>query len=182
MIWSKRYASPFANCTILDGSNHCKYFLRGRSITLTSGVGGERSPISKYTVGAVASMESSLVRLHLIGFDKMTDQSFAAVISKHSSLEDLSLWYRSSLDFVQNNSFDVYSGCTLVGPKTVKAAAEKCPSLTSVNFNYTSVTPLSLVPLLRECRERLDVLKVAGISSWVYFVSPLRIAHILTAL
>jgi len=62
-------------------------------------MGGERSPISKYTVGAVASMASSLVRLHLIGFDKMTDQSFAAVISKHSSLEDLSLWYRGSLEF-----------------------------------------------------------------------------------
>ncbi|KAI9460835.1 hypothetical protein BJY52DRAFT_1185679 [Lactarius psammicola] len=126
-----------------------EYFLRGRSVTLTSGVGGERSPISKYTVGAVASMGPGLVRLHLTGFDKMTDQSFAAVISKHSSLEDLSL-----------------CGCTLVGPKTVKAAAEACPSLISVNFNYTSVTPLSLVPLLRKCREGLEVLKVAGISSW----------------
>ncbi|KAH9025850.1 hypothetical protein EDB85DRAFT_1981342 [Lactarius pseudohatsudake] len=126
-----------------------EYFLRGRSITLTSGVGGERSPISKYTVGAVASMGPGLVRLHLIGFDKMTDQSFAAVISKHPTLEDISL-----------------CGCTLVGPKTVKAVADACPSLISVNFNYTSVTPLSLVPLLRKCRERLEVLKVAGISSW----------------
>ncbi|KAI9445156.1 RNI-like protein [Lactarius indigo] len=128
-----------------------EYFLRGRSITLTSGVGGERSPISKYTVGAVASMGPGLVRLHLTGFDKMTDQSFAAVISKHPSLEDLSL-----------------CGCTLVGPKTVKAAADACPSLISVNFNYTSVTPLSLVPLLRKCKERLEVLKVAGISSWLH--------------
>lgn len=126
-----------------------EHFLRGRSITLTNGVGGERSPISRYTVGAVASMGPGLVRLHLIGFEKITDQSFAAVISKHSSLEDLSL-----------------SGCTLVGPKTIQAAAEKCTSLTSVNFNYTSVTPLSLVPLLRKCHERLEVLKVAGISSW----------------
>jgi hypothetical protein len=40
-------------------------FLRSRSITLTCGMGGERSPISKYTV------------LHLIGFEKITDQSFA---------------------------------------------------------------------------------------------------------
>lgn len=56
-------------------------------------MGGERSPVSKYTVGAVASMGPGLVRLHLIGFDKMTDQSFAAVISCHPSLEDLSLWY-----------------------------------------------------------------------------------------
>ncbi len=69
-----------------------KYFLRGRSITLTSGIGGERSPISKYTVGAVASMGPGLVRLHLVGFDNMTDQSFAAVISRHPSLQDLSLW------------------------------------------------------------------------------------------
>ncbi|KAH9082037.1 hypothetical protein EDB83DRAFT_2512840 [Lactarius deliciosus] len=129
-----------------------EYFLRGRSISLTSGVGGERSPISKYTVGVVASMGPGLVRLHLTGFDKMTDQSFAAVISKHPSLEDISL-----------------CGCTLVGPKTVKAVADACPSLMSVNFNYTSVTPLSLVPLLRKCGERLEVLKVAGISSWVYF-------------
>ena len=71
-----------------------KYFLRGHSITLTSEMGGERSPISKYTVGAVATMGPGLVRLHLIGFDKMTDQSFAAVISHHPSLEDISLRYR----------------------------------------------------------------------------------------
>ncbi|KAI0257514.1 hypothetical protein BJV78DRAFT_1116630 [Lactifluus subvellereus] len=127
-----------------------EYFLRGDSVTLTSGMGGERSPVSKYTIGAVATMGSGLVRLHLIGFDKMTDQSFAAVISRHPSLEDLSL-----------------SGCTLVGPKTVKAVAKACPSLTSINLNYTSVTPLALAPLLRNCKERLEVLKVAGISSWV---------------
>ena len=70
-----------------------KYFLRGHSIDLTSGMGGERSPISKYTVGAVASMGPGLVRLRLIGFDKVTDKSFAEVISRHPSLEDLSLWY-----------------------------------------------------------------------------------------
>ncbi|KAH9064176.1 hypothetical protein EDB87DRAFT_1599655 [Lactarius vividus] len=131
-----------------------EYFLRGRSITLTSGVGGERSPISKYTVGAVASMGPGLVRLHLIGFDKMTDQSFAAVISKHPSLEDISL-----------------CGCTLVGPKTVKAVANACPSLVSVNFNYTSVTPLSL---------RLEVLKVAGINSWTDTAVAKLLAELLT--
>jgi hypothetical protein len=114
-------------------------------------------------------MGPGLVRLCLIGFEKITDQSFAAVISKHSSLEDLSLRYESSLKSVRECLFDVYSGCTLVGPKTVQAAAEKCTSLTSVNFNYTSVTPLSLVPLLRKCCEKLEVLKVAGISSWVNF-------------
>jgi len=113
-------------------------------------MGGERSPISKYTVGAVASMGPGLVRLHLIGFDKMTDQSFAAVISRHCSLEDLSL-----------------CGCTHVGPKTIQAVAKACPSLKAVNLNYTSVTPLALAPLLRSCKERLEVLKVAGINSWV---------------
>jgi hypothetical protein len=70
-----------------------KYFLRSHSVTLTSGMGNERSPISKYTVGAIATMGPGLVRLHLIGFDKMTDQSFAAVISRHPTLENLSLWY-----------------------------------------------------------------------------------------
>jgi len=124
-------------------------FLRGHSIALTSGTGGERSPISKYTVGAVASMGPGLVRLHLTGFDKMTDHSFAAVISRHISLEDLSL-----------------CGCTLVGPKTIQATAKACTSLKAINLNYTSVTPLALVPLLRSCKERLEVLKVAGISSW----------------
>jgi hypothetical protein len=74
-----------------DISDCNKYFLRGDSVTLTSGMGGERSPIRKYTVSAVASMGPGLVRLHLIGFDKMTDKSFAAVISRHLSLEDLSL-------------------------------------------------------------------------------------------
>jgi len=78
-------------CRVISKLFKKKYFLRGHSITLTSGTGGERSPISKYTVGAVASMGPGLVRLHLIGFDKMTDHSFAAVISRHPSLEDLSL-------------------------------------------------------------------------------------------
>jgi hypothetical protein len=59
------------------------------------------------------------------------------------------------------------SGCTHVGPKTIQAAAKACPSLKAVNFNYTSVSPLALAPLLRSCKERLEVLKVAGISSWV---------------
>ncbi|KAI9455849.1 hypothetical protein F5148DRAFT_1324597 [Russula earlei] len=126
-----------------------EHFLRGHSVTLTSGMGGERSPISKYTVGAVASMGPGLVRLHLIGFDKMTDQSFAAVVSRHPSLEDLSV-----------------CGCTLVGPKTIQAVAKTCPSLKFINLNYTSVTPLALAPLLRSCKERLEMLKVAGISSW----------------
>ena len=70
-----------------------KYFLRGHSVTLTNGMGSERSPVSKYTVGAIATVGPGLVRLHLIGFDNMTDRSFAAVISRLPTLEDLSLWY-----------------------------------------------------------------------------------------
>jgi hypothetical protein len=82
-----------SECKLCDISSGYKYFLRGHSVSLTSGVGGERSPVSKYTVGAVASMGPGLVRLHLVEFDKMTDQSFAAVISRHPALEDLSLRY-----------------------------------------------------------------------------------------
>jgi hypothetical protein len=32
-------------------------------------------------------------------------------------------------------------------------------------FMYPSVAPLALAPLLRSCKDRLEVLKVAGISS-----------------
>ncbi|KAH9982511.1 hypothetical protein BGW80DRAFT_1555627 [Lactifluus volemus] len=144
------FAMLGSSCPHLLSSELVKeYFLRSHSVTLTSGMGNERSPISKYTVGAIATMGPGLVRLHLIGFDKMTDQSFAAVISRHPTLENLSL-----------------CGCTLVGPKTIKAIANACPSLTSINLNYTSVAPLALAPLLRSSKDRLEVLKVAGISSW----------------
>jgi hypothetical protein len=68
---------------------------------------------------------------------------------------------------VRSRSLGTSSGCTLVGPKTIEAAAKACLSLKSVNLNYTSVTPLALAPLLRSCKERLEVLKVAGINSWV---------------
>ena len=68
---------------------------------------------------------------------------------------------------VHSRSLGTPSGCTLVGPKTIQAIAKACPSLKSVNLNYTSVTPLALAPLLLSCKERLEVLKVAGINSWV---------------
>ena len=54
-----------------------------------------------------------------------------------------------------------------MGSKTIQAIAKACLSLKSVNLNYTSVAPVALAPLLRSCKERLEVLKVAGISSWV---------------
>ena len=56
-------------------------------------------------------------------------------------------------------------GCAKVAAKTAEAAAKSCPLLVSVNFSYTAVTPVSLVPLL--IRTKLEVLKVAGIENWV---------------
>jgi hypothetical protein len=56
-------------------------------------------------------------------------------------------------------------GCAKVATKTAEAAAKSCPLLVSVNFNYTAVTPASLVPLLT--RTKLEVLKIAGIENWV---------------
>lgn len=41
-----------------------------------------------------------------------------------------------------------------------------CPSLTTLNLNYTSVPPLSLLGPLTSCAN-LEVLKVAGIQNWV---------------
>jgi hypothetical protein len=67
----------------------------------------------------------------------------------------------------EDDSLDTPSGCTLVGPQTIQAIAKTCLSLKSINLNYTSVAPLALAPLLRSCKERLEVLKVAGITSWV---------------
>jgi len=48
------------------------------------------------------------------------------------------------------------------------AAGTSCLKLAVVNFNYTAVTPVSLVPLLKGCSE-LTVLKLAGIQNWVSF-------------
>lgn len=60
----------------------------------------------------------------------------------------------------------VSSGSIKVGLDTVKAAAKTCPGLRVVNLNYTSVTPVSLVPLITEC-PHLEVLKLEGIQNWV---------------
>ena len=57
-------------------------------------------------------------------------------------------------------------GCSKVGPKTIVAAAKYCPLLTVVNLSYTSVTPVSLVPLAVAC-VNLEVLKLAGVPNWV---------------
>lgn len=64
-------------------------------------------------------------------------------------------------------SFTVFrtSGCSKVGAETAMAAGTSCLKLTVVNFNYTAVTPASLVPLLTGCLE-LTVIKLAGIQNW----------------
>lgn len=58
------------------------------------------------------------------------------------------------------------SGCVKVGSATAEAAAQSCPLLSTVNFNYTAVPPVALVPLLKTCPD-LKVLKLAGIPNWV---------------
>ncbi|THH21456.1 hypothetical protein EW146_g89 [Bondarzewia mesenterica] len=123
------------------------YFLRGDTVRLTSDLGGVR-PLDKYIIGPIATMGPSLMNLELTGFDSILDRNFAALLSYLPSLRVLNL-----------------RGCTKVGPKTV-AAATLCSNLTSVNLNYTSVTPISLVPLLVSCRDRLEVLKLAGVANW----------------
>ena len=51
---------------------------------------------------------------------------------------------------------------------TARAAADHCPLLEVVNFSYTTVPAVSLAPLLQKCHH-LEVLKAAGIASWVGF-------------
>lgn len=71
-------------------------------------------------------------------------------------------------------SFTVFrtSGCSKVGAETAMAAGTSCLKLTVVNFNYTAVTPASLVPLLTGCL-KLTVIKLAGIQNWVCFSYPI---------
>lgn len=57
-------------------------------------------------------------------------------------------------------------GCAKVGPKTVEAVASSCHHLSVLNVNHTAVPPVALAPVLQKCSD-LEVLKVAGVSSWV---------------
>lgn len=118
------------------------YFFRGPTIKLSQSLPG----MQKQTFASIAT-HHSLRELYLIGLDKYSDTHFASLVSSLPQLRIL-----------------VLRGCTQVSVKTAKAAAS-CSSLTSVNFSYTTVTPLSLraVLTLRCC---LEVLKVAGIPSW----------------
>ncbi|KAI0078943.1 RNI-like protein [Panus rudis PR-1116 ss-1] len=121
------------------------YFLRGPSITLSGNLG-----VTRFTLSALAAAESKqyLRQLELSDLTKIPDEVFANVVSHLPSVEVL-----------------ILRGCSKVGQKTVSAVAKHCPKLTKLNLNYTSVIPVSLAPVLQNCKA-LGVLKMAGISSW----------------
>lgn len=104
--------------------------------------------LNKITILALPGAGNSLHELHLTGFVKFADSVFAIVLSSLPSLRAL-----------------VLRGCIKVGSATAEAAARSCPLLSTVNFNYTAVPPVALVPLLKTCPD-LKVLKLAGIPNW----------------
>ncbi|KAI0036690.1 hypothetical protein K488DRAFT_40679 [Vararia minispora EC-137] len=120
-------------------------FLRGPAIILSSDFGGT---LNKSVVAAIPSLGHSVHSLSLTYFEKIEDVGFAKVVSALPALQSLNL-----------------RGCIRVGQKTVEAVARQCPSLTSINLSYTSVLPLTLLPLLRARRETLKVMKTA-IPTW----------------
>ncbi|KAL7285263.1 hypothetical protein ACG7TL_000357 [Trametes sanguinea] len=132
--------------TLLQHGFIVAYFLRGNSISL----GDDLPGVTRLTIFAIGDMPTrdQLEELELTGFAKIADQVFATLLSKLPSLRKLNL-----------------RGCTKVGQLTAEAAAKHCPHLELVNFNYTSVSPTSLAPLLLRCKH-LKVLKVAGIPNW----------------
>lgn len=56
--------------------------------------------------------------------------------------------------------------CTKVADKTCNALAKNCSKLSVLNLSYTSATPVQVAGILLACPD-LEVLKVAGIPSWV---------------
>ena len=54
----------------------------------------------------------------------------------------------------------------------MKTIAKHCQLLEVVNLNYSAVPPVSLAPLLLNCKQ-LATLKVAGIPNWVRLSLPL---------
>lgn len=101
--------------------------------------------------------------------DSIPDQTFGALLKRLPSLKILNLRYilftGLCLFSVVLNERLRSSGCTKVAAKTMDGATH-CPRLSHLNLNYTSVTPLSLAPLLLLVKDKLEVLKVAGISNW----------------
>jgi Leucine-rich repeat (LRR) protein len=141
----KLFAMLRSSCPqILTNAMITSYFLRGPSIVLTS----DLPAVNKVTILAVAGAGKSLHELHLTGFAKIADSVFATVLRSMPSLRVL-----------------VLRGCAKVGSATAEAVAQFCPLLLTVNFNYTAVPPVALVPLLKTCSD-LKVLKLAGIPNW----------------
>ncbi|KAJ7042523.1 RNI-like protein [Mycena alexandri] len=118
------------------------YFFRGHTLVLSDGLPG----VQIHTVRALERMPD-LRELELSGFAKIPDAAFASVLPRLASLKRL-----------------VLRGCALVGTKTLGAAAS-CTHLQVLNLNYTAVTPISLVGVLKAC-PNLEVLKLAGIVNW----------------
>ncbi|KAL4069508.1 RNI-like protein [Scleroderma citrinum] len=119
------------------------YFLRGPTFKLSNSLPG----VQKQTIASI-TRNDGLRELCLIGFDKYPDSLFASLISSLPQLRIL-----------------VLRGCTQISTKTADAAAS-CSALICVNLNYTTVTPVSLAGVLTLC-PCLEVLKVAGIPSWL---------------
>ncbi|KAG2129956.1 RNI-like protein [Suillus clintonianus] len=141
----KLFAMLRSSCPqILTNTMIIDYFLRGPSIVLTSDI----PVINRITFLEVAYAGNSLHELHLTGFAKFADSVFAAILPSVPSLKVL-----------------VLRGCAKVGSATAEAAARSCHLLSTVNFNYTTVPPVALVPLLKACSD-LKVLKLAGIPNW----------------
>ncbi|KZT06901.1 uncharacterized protein LAESUDRAFT_652672 [Laetiporus sulphureus 93-53] len=141
------FAGLKATCpTILSNGLIVAYFLRGTSIALDRSLPGA----NRHTIAAIRESpdSSSLQELEISDFDKEPDSLFASVVAKLPHLRML-----------------VLRGCAKVGEKTTQAISKSCPQLAVLNLNYTSVTPASLAPVLLSCHG-LEVLKVAGISSW----------------
>ncbi|KAJ7714895.1 RNI-like protein [Mycena maculata] len=118
------------------------YFFRGLALALP-GLPG----VQTHTVRAL-ERNSHLRDLDLSGYNKFPDPVFAAVLPRLPALKRL-----------------VLRGCTLVGAKTLAAAAKSCPNIQVLNLNYTAATPQALQPLLLACTG-LEVLKLAGLQNW----------------
>ncbi|KAF4605393.1 hypothetical protein EYR40_004177 [Pleurotus pulmonarius] len=131
--------------TVLNPAFITSFFFTGSVMILTSDLPG----VGKQTISDVQKFGDKLRDLELSGFETFPDSLFASVVSSLPGLRSL-----------------VLRGCHKVGTATMQATAKNCTELRLVNVNYTSVTPLSLVPLIQVCGQHLEVLKVAGISNW----------------